>query len=251
MAPSDYKTGGKCASGQTIVQILGQSGRTCVYITDDKKVRWEFGEPTEPLPPAFVPAVSLFDSLLAEIPRRVPAYHQATTLEQLGKALFSVFEGGPEHLTAFDRVKAFIESKSIQVARFTYIVSCLACAAACALVCVPILLRPDNPIIRLAAIGSLGGAIGSLISVLQRSTELNIDPLAGRTYLQLEGSGRALLGALFGMFLICACDADLILGMAKANHRAMFCFAIVAGFSERLVPELLRKFESSEVKPTP
>lgn len=247
MPKKPYKLGDDCKTGQKVSNILGQSSRASVYTTEDNHLRWEYFENGEDLPPELMPAVALFDRLMADIARSVPHHNQTSTYHQLGKALFSVLDTGPDHIDCFDECQAFIRAKATQKARLVYIVACFCCALVFSLIAISILLWVTQPNASVAALGALGGAMGALISVFQRSNDISVEPLAGIPYLILQGSARTVLGILFGLFLVCASQANLLLGLVSTSQLALFCFATVAGFSERLVPELLRKFESTNI----
>ena len=242
-----YKLGDACKTGQKISNILGQSSRACVYTTEDNHLRWEHFEDGEDLPPELMPAVALFDCLMADIARSVPRRQQISTYHQLGKALFSILDTGPDHIDCFDEVQAFIRAKAIQKARLVYIIASFCCGLLFTSIALPILIWVSQPNASIAALGTLGGVMGALISVFQRSNNISVEPLAGVSYLVLQGAARTFLGVLFGLFFVCASQANLLLGLVSTQQLALFCFATVAGFSERLVPELLRKFESTNI----
>ena len=42
MSQDLYIVGGKCSTGQEVEEILGQSAKTCVFITTDNQLRWVY-----------------------------------------------------------------------------------------------------------------------------------------------------------------------------------------------------------------
>ena len=94
------------------------------------------------------------------------------------------------------------------------------------------------------------GALGALISVLSRSADLPIDAAAGKAAHYLEGVSRILLGVCGGFLVAVAIKANLILGVADAVDNEIRRLAVLAslsvasGASERLVPNLIRRFEA-------
>src|SRR5262249_22023257 len=100
-----------------------------------------------------------------------------------------------------------------------------------------------GPIILAAA----AGGVGAIASVLQRISSLEISPYAPLWYAVLQGAARVLVGALFGVFFALANKANLVLGTFANNLYAIAAFGVLAGISERFVPEIIRKMESGEV----
>lgn len=253
MAQKCYKLGDTCKTGQKISNVLGQSSIACVYTTEDNHLRWEYFNNGGDFPQNLMPSVAHFDALMASIKNFVPEEQRKPTYHQLGKALFAVLSSGPEMITAFADVERFIESKAGQRARLVYVLACAATAAVALAVSVSSLIWVEHLHMRLAMLGVLGGSIGGLISVLQRSGTVSIDACGSSHYLVVQGAVRSALGALFGVFLAFASKGNVVLGVLSEQKVALFVFTIVAGFSERLVPELLRRLESegSAVQTTP
>ncbi|MEP6743260.1 MAG: hypothetical protein ABJB61_12230, partial [bacterium] len=100
------------------------------------------------------------------------------------------------------------------------------------------------------ALGGFFGSVGACISVLQRNPSLDVDPWMSNGYLRLQGITRIVLGFIFGCIFVLASKANFVLGVVRNNPYSLLVLCIVAGFSERLIPELLSKFESSQSSPT-
>ena len=64
----------------------------------------------------------------------------------------------------------------------------------------------------------------------------------------LEGVSRISVGCFFGVLFALMCQGNLVLGVFKEELNALLVFAIISGFSERFVPELMEKLEASAVK---
>jgi hypothetical protein len=93
-------------------------------------------------------------------------------------------------------------------------------------------------------LGCAGGIVGSAISVLQRSADLEIRRFMPPAQVILQGTVRITLGILFGMIVVAAVRAGLVLGEFGKSENTLFIAGVVAGFSERLVPDLLTKIAS-------
>ncbi len=104
---------------------------------------------------------------------------------------------------------------------------------------VALLLVDPWKIVGLMSVSSIGGALGSLASVLQRSGSLELESFAAPRYFSFQGSIRTVLGVLFAVSLTTLVLADLLLGRVGENPIAIFAISILAGLNERLVPDML------------
>jgi hypothetical protein len=86
-----------------------------------------------------------------------------------------------------------------------------------------------------------GGVAGSLISIVQRSPDLQVDLLASRVHIGFQGTLRIVLGLFFGAIVAIASHANLAFGKIAHDSYALFIVAIAAGFSERLVPDIIER----------
>lgn len=96
--------------------------------------------------------------------------------------------------------------------------------------------------------GLSGGVCGALISVLQRSKSLQVGMYESTRIIVLHGVVRVCLGCAFGIISLVACKAGLLLGLMGESNSRLMILAIVAGFSERLVPDFIAKTVGEQVK---
>ncbi len=87
------------------------------------------------------------------------------------------------------------------------------------------------------------GSVGALISISQRSRKIAIPRYASRFYAVAGGGSRIFFGAVFGAALLLLQKAGLVLHLLDANAYALYAASLVAGFSERLIPELIGQIE--------
>ncbi len=97
-------------------------------------------------------------------------------------------------------------------------------------------------------LGGGGGAIGAIVSILQRSWNLELDPNIPTRSLAFQAGTRILLGLIFGSIIIVAAKSDLALGFINTNIYSMLVFSIISGFSERFVPDLMEKIAKKEIE---
>jgi uncharacterized protein YegP (UPF0339 family) len=229
---------------------LGDSPVACVFTTTDNQLRWRYKANNGVVPFRLLAAVSEFDSIMTAIAVSVPKAHRKETYHQLGKALFAAFHTpeGTKPGREFRKVRLFVRKKAKERARLTYVLASLAAAAVLALMMVPIYFYFRIPASKLALVilGGCFGAVGATISVLQRNPSLELDPWMSRRYHALQGVSRIVLGFIFGGIFVIASKANFVLGVIRNNSSPLLILCIVAGFSERLIPELLSKFESTQ-----
>ena len=97
----------------------------------------------------------------------------------------------------------------------------------------------------------IAGALGALISVVTRMSadKFHVRHEVGRGYVQRVAAFRPFIGSVFGVLVYFALAGDVITGITvpadiPGNEEKRFAFflvfAFVAGFSERMVKEVLR-----------
>lgn len=100
---------------------------------------------------------------------------------------------------------------------------------------------PLTPNLNVFLIGLFGGVCGALISVLQRAQKLQISLYENNGTIVLQGIVRVGLGCAFGVIALIACKAGLLLNLMSESNSRLLILAIIAGFSERLVPDFIEK----------
>ncbi len=89
--------------------------------------------------------------------------------------------------------------------------------------------------------GIAGGLVGAAISVLQRSRDMKVAVYDSTDLLVLQSIVRVGLGCCFGVIAIVASKSGLLLEFLSGNYKKMFLLAVVAGFSERMIPDFIEK----------
>ncbi|WP_248743322.1 MULTISPECIES: hypothetical protein [unclassified Pseudomonas] len=102
--------------------------------------------------------------------------------------------------------------------------------------------------VKVTLMGLFGGVCGALISVLQRSKNLQVGMYESTKIIVLQGVVRVCLGCAFGVISLVACKSGLLLGVMGGSSGRLLILAIVAGFSERLVPDFIEKTVNGQVK---
>src|SRR5207253_984748 len=143
---------------------------------------------------------------------------------------FSDKTGTCPPLNYFVDVAEHIETRALDIARFIYVASGFSFAFAASIVCVIAYISPWlSDTLKTMVIGTLGGIIGSALSVFARSNSLKISPYKQRRFSAFQGMSRIALGALFGFIFVCCVKGNVLLGMISDKPYALFAFSILAG----------------------
>jgi len=251
-AKKRFAIGELLPGGQTIASILGQSKMVTVYTTKENELRWTYHGNHGQLPSSHLKIISRFDTLMAEVSAGVPEKFKGKAYVQLGKALFSALDSGDVDGMEihFASVSAFIQSKAVPPARLQYVLGSTGAGLVLSLafiVAAQFFRFADTPA-SFIIVGGLGGSIGGVISVLQRSNSIDVDYNWDTQYIVMQGVVRIVLGALFGMFAVFACAADFVAGFAKGDVTSLMVLSVVGGLSERFVPEIVRRLEAGQTQ---
>ncbi|MFZ1921684.1 MAG: hypothetical protein WAU57_08640 [Xanthobacteraceae bacterium] len=242
------KVGDACSTGQKVATILGQSTRVTVFTTTDNQLRWQYHENNGDLSDAQLPVLSEFDSLMTEIRVFIPRHTRPEAYVRLGKALFSTLNSRETNSNrSFDAVRLFITQSSTQRARFLY--TAFSLAVAVVLIAALFLIRFFwFSQIAIYFYGAIFGAMGAAVSVMQRSKNIELDVRLPDRSIYLQACIRVLLGSVFGLIFVFASKANLIMGRINDDVSAICIFALVAGVSERFIPDLIERLDASASK---
>lgn len=175
---------------------------------------------------------------------------------QIGESIARCLAGDPEAVsTALLRAAELqIVDRNKEVAWRWYFMSAYKVTGACVVFAVLLWLIRDTLsalIGRTAfdvAFGTLGGALGALLSTTSRGGRLVLDANAGKTVHQLEGLSRIGAGLIGALMVALSIKGGVMMGGARflgSPLATMLAFCIVAGASERLVPSLVTNIEGT------
>jgi len=161
-----------------------------------------------------------------------------------------------------DRIAEHYEQAASREAQIVYLGGMLSGVLALCAVTVPagiLLAASDVPVNMTAFFGCLiAGALGALVSVVTRMSadRFHVRHEVGRSYVQRVAAFRPFIGGIFGLLVYLAVEGGLIGQLqVPTDERNKFAFFLVlafaAGFSERMVKEVLRSADGDEAATPP
>ena len=249
-----YKEGDVTLNGTKISRIIGRSSDFIVYLSQEEEgwvrktsVRVEYWPD---LPSHLTPSIVQYNKLAILAKCSLGPIHRNATNEYLAFALASAFQSTSrdekEILEPFTPIEPFIKKKSEENARF----SSIFCGGLFAtLICIAIIYAYNFEWLnqmkyREVLFGAMSGTIGASVSVIQRGKELLFEPYAGSFFIAFQGILRITLGIIFGVFTVIAIKAGVLLNVANDNFYLLLMFCIIAGVSERFIPDLIERMEN-------
>jgi hypothetical protein len=227
-----------CTIGEKIAFIVGQTNKAGVFLTEEGFARWEWYE-GEKVPTDLKTWIGKFGNLAYYLRASVPKKRRRNPAMQLATALYSALhsENPEERAAVFAPVEQEIAAASRVSSSFRYICGSIATAIVSALIMwiVTLWTPAENHFL---CFGAIAGGFGASISVLIRAHTLSLERTAPLWGAALQGATRTVLGVAFGVVMVVAIKCELVLAFFKESLYGMFVSGIMAGFSERAVPEL-------------
>ncbi|UDQ98938.1 hypothetical protein AAEX28_02340 [Lentisphaerota bacterium WC36G] len=173
----------------------------------------------------------------------------------IGESLARVFSFQYESaLKVLKQADQFIADKSIEVARYWTLISSFKTVVtiiAIGLVCLffkPLFLQYFSENVYRGLINGCCGSLGAFLFVLLNLGKLNVNSTSDKTLHTASGISRILIGLFSGFFIGIVIKSGLFLSIFKDNYLAIHALAFMAGISETLVPSIISKIESKNIK---
>lgn len=176
----------------------------------------------------------------------------------LGEALARAFQC--EHgnaLQALKKASTFIDNKSAEVSRYWTLRACACSATLAGALGVlamwqkAILIQVFGPTPYLLFLATCAGALGALLSIILRIGSLSFDVGAERRLHYVEGSMRIVAGGIAGILAGALVKLGVFLpflSQAGFTTTAVCATALIAGASERFVPTIIARMDSSDIQ---
>ena len=241
-----YVVGDIGEDGFEIKNIIGSSPYFMVYFNEKDELRWELDD--EFMPQHFSDSIAQFDVNQSMITNALPnSKKKISLLESLGRAFYlSVLaEKKGESIDKFKEIRARIENEVTLYSRRHYVSASLIVTAIICIAFATLNIFGKLNLLLPYWLGAGTGAVGSTLSILLRSSALEIRPFSTPFEHFFQGILRVILGLLAGLIVVILVNADFLLVFAKNNLEAIMVFSMFAGFSERYLPNTLFDFEKS------
>jgi hypothetical protein len=186
--------------------------------------------------------IGKFNGRYDDVYRHAPADLKRHYVESLAQLLYGGLASGSPRADLFDELDEDIARIATSVVRPHYVAGAFVALVAITGLAACLSLIP-NETVRVYVAACVMGALGSLISVLTKTKGMGVERFFLRSQAFFVGSGRIVLGVLYGPVAVLAAKAGVLFTVLLEKEEGVYLIAILAGFSERLVPDLLQKIE--------
>ncbi|MGH9954545.1 MAG: hypothetical protein ACRD39_02650 [Nitrososphaeraceae archaeon] len=258
----DANVGSKEWTGQNITVIIAKSDNFLIYRVegdrDDDSLRVLVANTSNDKEKIMLENYDKIQLELLEVYSAIPkSRNPKRALNKVGNAIAMVLEANPDDNSTFNTAKTICvtiaqqintEYKRLIEGKLFYLIGCLSAAAVLSIVSFTCFyfIGNLNTLVQLlyaATFASYGGFISVYIALNQLVFETELQK---RDYI-FYGLTRILVSILGGIFVFMVVKSGLVLNViADSSLFSVFVFCFVAGFSEKLVPDLLRKLEARE-----
>lgn len=231
-----------------------------VFIDQEQRVRWLSSFSSSELTEASRSLIARA-RLIATYPTSSFKDKQYRTwLRMIGESLALALSDDAENSKqTLSMAETFVNARARERARLWYVKASLLAFLTLAIVGILLTLVPqqvsETPSWLDETIGEavLFGVVGAEFSILLRLNNLQVDPGAGRDAHYVEAVIRILMGAFAAIIAVVAVQADIILSFVDTSSEAdngwlVPTVALLAGVSERIVPGILHKVETSALE---
>lgn len=231
------------SAGTRIGFIYGRSAAILVFKDTDGYIQWDVKG--DHLSPTQARVHYEFDTLRMRIRQCVAESKQELFKDRMAQALFHAL-GEPDESRAlgyFKTIAIEVQSEAQRDARHRYLGYGSVAAVLVILISLGVAYFPATSDIRTVALSAAAGAAGAWASVLHRVWAMVLPANETPAHLMLQGATRIVLGALFSVAALAAIHASILIPAAASSPWSLGLAMFVAGWSERLVPEMMARIE--------
>ncbi len=237
-----YKAGELFETGDKIVDILQRTRKCFVFLNAEDNPQWDYHSTCVDGDASSAVAMGLIGQVNASVLRRSSRRRLFGIIaDALAYSLDDRVANDERDFFQFAR--SAVEAARTEALRITYLISATVAVVVIAGSLLPLgLILMDEPYRGFCVCATLA-SLGAFLSVWLRFDTIPIQTFTTLLYISIGGVSRVVFGAIFGVVFLLFQRAGLLLTILK-NGYAIEAAALVAGFSERLIPELLATFES-------
>lgn len=243
--------------GKVIKHLIQKHRDFVVYLDDELYVWWAIRDTYRPdwvNSPSFGEVLNRVSFLEAVETSDIPQRQVTAFRRMLGEAVARLLDSQSVEQAnkILDNATDYIIARNSESSRLWYLSASLATTAVVVLV---ILLlwtfrryTPLNPEGLNVLVGSGAGALGAFLSILLRSQTVPLDSSAGKKVYYFEGTAKILAGMIGAVLVAVSIEGKFLFGNISNPEnqlQVITALCIVAGASERLVPSLIKKVETT------
>lgn len=237
-----YKGGGKDVGDLDIEEMIHRSLRGAIYLTKGDNLTWDEEDNLGPhWYRSTAEAINLLTPVKSTIKNRTD---RNRALKMLAAGLVRALEkkaADPDE-DYMAKAREFIAARELEILRLWYFgaafATVLVTTIALTIITRRVLSSPKE-----FFIAALCGGAGAMISVSERFRSINVERYSSRRFTALGGSSRIFFGFMFGAVFLLFQKGGVLLSVANGQPFLLAAAALVAGFSERAIPEVLAQVE--------
>ncbi|EKO3660534.1 hypothetical protein M3906_003452 [Vibrio metschnikovii] len=230
-----YSVGDNSETGEEILHVFGDTGHIAVLATE-RGIRWEVRSR-----PDFDGVVfKKYHQIRNSLPSTLEEWYLHDINDQLAASLFNALTANTEAeaIELFseveDRALTIRTPNQTRLHYYGYTL-CVATLIGIILFSLSQFFTGTTQLVLLCAIG---GLVGSVLSTLQRSNVIDIPDDEKKRYIFFQAIVTIAIGSISGGVVYILSYSDIALSFAKDNLYNLFTISLVAGFAERLIPDI-------------
>jgi hypothetical protein len=236
-----YKKGSRDVGDIEITELLHQSPKGAIYLTPGDNLVWDEEENVgKHWERSKAEAINLLTPVKTTIKDTTDRNRSLKMLAAgLNRAL-----NAPATDTDVDflvEAREFIRARQLEILQVWYFVAAVVTVVVTTVTLFLIIRKVLAP--REFLIAALLGGVGAIISVSQRFRSINMERYASRRFTAIGGCSRIVFGCMFGAVFLLFQKGGIVLSVANGQPYLLAAAAVVAGFSERAIPEVLAQVE--------
>lgn len=238
-----YQLGSNDDNGYRIKSIIGKDDNFVVYLTGTGSLKWKITKKNQE---NYLYAISLANSQASKVHATVPVKQQNQAMWMVGHALFSSFHlNDPNEIAEYFKAPAmYIETAREEHLHQVYILTSLVLSLLMLVITIGLRWYFNDVKALHAVTAMVAGTFGAFVSILHRFKDIEISSFSASEYIRIRSIVRTLVGSIFGVVVFIAYEGKLIPGVVDSTQYTLYFFAFVSGFSERFIPDLIKRFEA-------
>ena len=239
-----------------IAAVIFKSESCIVFMDRERKLGWETNSKHDREAEDFGSVMGRVDLLLSTPDELLTPGQWKAFQRLIGGAIARLLDDARSDNAnpILDKAEAYVKTRTTERARMWFVSSAFLVSVVALLGQASLLLFRDALQRRLGlptleiALAIPMGALGAFLSMGLRITKLDIDAMAGAGVHYFEGAVRAVAGMTGALFITLCVKANILLSTINGTDKRLpflLVLAGLAGASERLVPNMIKKVEGT------